>query len=68
MDCGGKMKTKINLLMWGKNSVPAAIEIEGSNELAYYVKRSGDLIVYTHAGKSFGINLKDVHAKTTRDN
>lgn len=61
------MKTKINPLMWSKNSVPAALEIEGSNELAYYVKRFDGKVVYRHGDKFFSINLKDIHAKTTRD-
>ncbi len=58
------MKTKINPLMWSKNSVPLALEIEGSDTLAMYVQRNGNLIVYTHAGKLFALNIKDIHAKS----
>ena len=57
------MKTKINPLMWSKNSVPLALKIEGSEILAIYVKRKNMFIVYYHVNKLFAIDLKDVHAK-----
>lgn len=49
--------------MWSKNSCQFALEIDGSTELAIYVKRLGNLIVYTHAGKMLALNLKDIHVK-----
>lgn len=58
------MKAKINPLMWSKNSVPLALEIEGSEELAIYVKRQGGFYVYTHAGKLLVLALKDLNVKT----
>lgn len=61
------MKTKLNLLMWSKNSVPLALEIDGSPELAYYVKRIANVIVYKHSGKFFAVDTKDLHVKTNRD-
>lgn len=56
------MKTKLNPLMWSKNSVPMAIQIDGSSELAYYVKRVDSLIIFRHAGKYFGMNMKTILA------
>lgn len=40
------------------------LEIEGSNELAIYVKRISGMIVYTHAGKLLALNPKDLNVKT----
>lgn len=63
LECRRKMKTKINPLMWSKNSCQLALEIDGSTELAIYVKRLGNVVVYTHAGKMLALNLKDIHVK-----
>lgn len=40
------------------------LEIEGSTELAYYVKRSGNFYVYSYAGKLLALDMKEVHAKS----
>lgn len=53
--------------MWSKNSVPLALVVDGSLELAYYLKRMNGIVVYTHSGKNFAINLQDVNVKTNRD-
>lgn len=50
--------------MFSKNSVPLVLEIEGSEELAIYMKRFDGKIVYTHGGKNFAINVKDLNVKT----
>lgn len=54
--------------MWSKNSCPYALEIDGSTELAYYVKRSGEIVVYTYAGKMLALNLKDLNVKNSTPN
>lgn len=53
--------------MWSKNSVPLALVIEGSDELAMYVKRSGDLIVYKHGETFFAISLRNTLENITRN-
>lgn len=57
------MKTKINPLMWSKNSVPLALEIEGSEILAIYVKRQNMFIVYYHVDRFVVIDLRAIHVK-----
>lgn len=54
--------------MWSKNGVPAALKIIGSTELAYYVQRNNDLIVYRHGNSIFAVNLKDTLEKLHRNN
>lgn len=58
------MRVKINPKMFSKNSCPMTLEIEGSTELAYYVKRSGNFYVYSYAGKLLALDMKEVHAKS----
>lgn len=58
------MKAKINPSMFSKNSCPMTLKIVDSTELAIYVKRFDGKVVYTHGGKNFAINVKDLNVKT----